>query len=196
MHFFKTSFKNLPIQRKVGLAILLTCGTALAVTALAIFLVQAATFRRTFSRDLEAIGQIIGNNSTAALTFRDNKTAEEILTALKAKPYILQAAIELPDGSEFAAFNSRNLKVGFTGPRADGFRFVGPYLVLTQPIALARERIGTLYLVSDYRREYRSWLHLYATVLGAVLVISILLTLALAAGLQRLISAPILALAA
>src|SRR5690242_2403404 len=151
MQFLKNTFKNLPIQRKIGLAIWLTCAMALMVAMLAILVVQIATFRQTFSRDLQATGQIIGNNSTAALIFKDRSTAQEILSAVKAKPHILQATLELPDGSEFAALKLHQLPAAISHPRVDGSHFISGYLVLAQPILLARERIGTLYLVSDYR---------------------------------------------
>ena len=195
MMALRSYFKRLPIQRKISLAILVTCGTALAVTAVAIFLAQLVTFRQSFTRDLEAIGGMIGNNSTAALTFNDKKAAEEIVSAVKAKSHILKAAIELPDGSEFAAFTGRRLAAAAQPPKADGFHFVGPYLMLNQPIMLDGQRIGTLHLVSNYQAEYRRSLQLYAAILAAVLLVSILLALALANRLQKLIAAPILGLA-
>src|SRR5689334_23331732 len=102
MSKLKAFFKDLPIERKIRVAILLTCCTALISSAAAVFLAQLVSFRQTFTGDLQAIGTMIGNSSTATLSFRDRKTAEEILAALKVKAHILQATIDLPEGGTLA----------------------------------------------------------------------------------------------
>jgi PAS domain S-box-containing protein len=190
----KTYLKNLSIRRKISSAIFLTCGTALVIAATAILVVHSITFRRSFSRDLEAIGAILGNNSATALRLKDHRSAEEILGAVKAKSHILHASIRLADGSEFAAFD-RAPGRGIPACQEDGAHFRGGYLILNQPIVRAGERIASLRLVSDYRSESNRSLRLYAAILSAVMVVSVLLTLALSDGLQRVISAPILHLA-
>jgi len=188
-------FKNFPIQRKINFAILFTCATALAVTAAAIFYVQLVTFQHSFKRDTETLGHMIGQTLTASITFKDPQSAAEILAAVSAKPQILRASIDLPDGSEFAVFTNQQLTVAPLAPKNDGFHSVGPYLVLNQPVLLAGERIATLRLLCDYQAEYyRSW-RLYASILGSVLLVSVVLALILSNRLQRLISAPILRLA-
>lgn len=188
-------FRNLPIQRKISLGILLTCATALTVGTAAIFVAQLRTFRQTFTSDLQAIGRMLGHNTTAAITFKDGKGAEELLAAVQAKPYILRAAIDLPDGSEFAAYQSPALKSPAPGSTADGLHSAGGLLLLNQPVLLAGERIATLRLVCDYQTEYYRSLRLYLTIMAAALLIAILLALALAGRLERLIATPILNLA-
>ena len=188
-------FKNLPIQRKINFAILFTCGTALMVTAMAIFCVHLVTFQHGFKRDLETLGRMIGQTTTASITFKDPKSAADILAAVSAEPRMLHAAITLPDGSEFAVFTSRKLIHAPVVPAADGFHSIGPYLLLNQPVVLAGERIATLRLLCDYQTEYYRSLRLYAAILTGVLLVSVVLALVLSSRLQRLISAPILCLA-
>ncbi|HZR17833.1 MAG TPA: ATP-binding protein [Verrucomicrobiae bacterium] len=195
MHRLKLGFKNLPIQRKIGVAIQMTCASALAVAAAAIFVAQLITFRQAFTRDLEAIGSILGNNSTAAISFKDRKAAEEILGAVSAKSHILQATLRLPDESVFAEYKASGFSGASVAPKGDGFHFFGPWLVLNRPVLLAGERIATLRLVSNYQNEYRRSFRLYAAILAGVLIASILLTLLLSQRVERLISAPILDLA-
>ncbi len=195
MRALKAGFKNLPIQRKISLVILLTCLTALAVAGAAIFFTQLATFRQNFRRDLEALGQILGNNSIAAVAFKDRNSAQEILEALKAKSHIVRATLELADGTEFATFARGGRRSPPPVPKQDGFQFAEGFLVLNQPVVLAGTRLGTLRLVSDYQTEYRHSLRVYGGILGVVLLVSVLLALALSERLQPLISAPILALA-
>jgi PAS domain S-box-containing protein len=195
MGYFRDFAQDLPIRRKVSLVILLTCGTALAVAAAAIFAFHLATFRRNFTRDMQATAEIIGNNSTAALTFNQAKEAAEILSALKAKPSIVHASIKLPGGEPFATLPDQKLRLPPPAPNSDGFQFVGRYLFLHQPILLAGERIGTLHLVSDYRTESSRSLLLYGAILALVSMVSVLLALVLSSRLQGLVSDPILRLA-
>src|SRR5690348_1361359 len=195
LHRLLQLFKNLPIQRKISLGILFTCVTALAVGTAAIFFAQLRTFRQGFTSDLQAIGQMLGHNTTAAITFKDGKGAEELLAAVQAKPYILGASIDLPDRSEFAAYRSPALKSAPPAWPADGLHTAGGLLLLNQPVLLAGERIATLRLVCDYQTEYYRSLRLYLTIMAAAVLVSILLALALASRLERLIATPILNLA-
>src|SRR5690348_11482030 len=158
-------FRNLPIQRKISFGILATCATALTVAAAALFLAQQQTFRQSFTSDLKAIARMLGHNTTAAITFKDRKGAEDLLAAVQAKPYILRAAIDLPEGAEFAVYQSSELKGPPPGAHADGLHSAGGFLLLNQPVLLAGERIATLRLVCDYQTEYRRSLRLYLTIL-------------------------------
>jgi two-component system, NtrC family, sensor kinase len=187
-------FKNLSISKKISAAILLTCGTALAVAGAAIFVAQLATFRQSFTSDLDAIGQMLGHNTTASITFNDRKGAEDLLAAVRAKPYILRASLALPDGREFASFLSSKLGSAPSLPGGDGIHQAGRYLALNQPVILAGERIATLTLLCDYQTEYDRSLRLYAAVLFVVLLVSVLLALVISHRLQRLITAPLLKL--
>ena len=189
-------FRNLSIQRKISFGILFTCAIALAVAAVAIFLTQLTTFRERFTRDLEAISWMLAHNTTAAIAFKDQQGAEDLLAAVQAKPFILRASIDLPDGTEFAAYQKKGLKGLPNFPRQDGLRAIDGYLTLNQAVVLAGERIATLRLLCDYQTEYRLSLRLYLSILGEVLIVAVLLALLLSNRLQALIAAPILNLAA
>ncbi|MBI2949112.1 MAG: HAMP domain-containing protein [Verrucomicrobia bacterium] len=183
---------NLPIKRKLILVILLTSTAALLVASLAFFVFQILTVRHGFVRDLDALSDIIANQSNVAVGFNDKKTAREILTALKAKPYIVAASIE-KNGEEFARFGSREggLPVGLT----NGYRFEGDYLLHARPIVLDAEQVGTLYLRSEYQKAYAELVRVHLGILVVVLAGAILLTLVLSTRVQRVISDPILHLA-
>lgn len=195
MKRIQRAFKDFPIARKINFTILLTCGGALVIAAVAIFVVQLLTFQHTFKRDLEGTGRMLGQTATAAITFKEKSSATEILAAVSAKPCIFRASINLPDGSEFAAYERAKVSLGPDVLKTDGVCSAGPFLVLNQAVVLAGERIATLHLVCDYQTQYRRSLWLYAAILGGVLLASALFALALSNRLQRLISSPILSLA-
>ena len=60
------SFRNLPIQRKLTLAMLLTTAVALALACAAFFVYEFITYRDTLERDMTVLADVLGQNSTAA----------------------------------------------------------------------------------------------------------------------------------
>lgn len=195
MRFPGTIFRNLPIQRKIAAVILLTCASALAVTAVALFYVQLAQFRAHFASDVASTGQMLGSHSTMPVAVRDSLAEQELLRPLNTKSAIVYASVTLPDGTLFAEFGAPQSGPPPAFPPQDGFHFVGSYLLLNQPILQSRHRLGTLHLLADYQAEHRQSLHAYGSMLLCVLLVSILLSLLVSDRLQRLISAPILSLA-
>jgi hypothetical protein len=77
-------FKNLSIKRKLTMINQLTTALALVVAIVSFIVFENISFRSTLVRELSINAEIIANNSTAAITFDDQKPAEEILSALRA----------------------------------------------------------------------------------------------------------------
>ncbi len=188
--------RDLPIQRKMLAMTLLICGAVLCVVVVALFIFQVLNFRINFRRDTATLGVIIANNSTAALAFKDDRTATEVLGALKAKPTVVTASLVLPDGSLFAHYGEEaKAQVWSQFPAADEPRFTGGQLLVTQPVKLGHEQIGTLYLRSDYRQTFQELLGFYGEVVLAVMLVSIGLAVYLSTRLGWTITSPVLELA-
>jgi PAS domain S-box-containing protein len=188
----------MPLQRKLTLIILLTSGVVTSLACAGLFIFQFANFRKDYIRDLEALAKMFADNSTAAVTFNDRKSAEETLGALRAKPRIVSAEIRLPGGAQFARYGAdeTGLNPEAAEPRNGGsYWFWHENLIMPERIELDGKRIGTLYLWSDYGSDYRALLRLDTGILLAVGVFSILLSYLLSNRLQQLISGPILKLA-
>ena len=189
-------FQDLPIQRKMLVMTLLICGAVLCVAIVALFTFQVLNFRSNFQRDTATLAEVIANNSTAAFAFKDDKTAAEVVAALHAKPSVLAASLVLPNGAVFAHFGAaEDEKARAQFPPAGEQRFVGGHLLVTQPVILKKERIGTLYLRSDYQKTFRQLLGLYAWVITGITGVSIGLAVFLSSRLGRRITDPILQLA-
>jgi len=189
-------FRDLPIQQKMLVMTLLICGAVLCVAIATLFTFQVLNFRSNFQHDAATLAVIIANNSTAALTFKDEGTATEVVRALKAKPTVVAASLVSPDGSLFAHFGrSENAKALAQFPPAGEFLFTGGHLLLTQPVELNREQIGTLYLRSNYQQTFLKLLGFYALVILGVLIVSISLAVFLSGRLGRTITHPVLQLA-
>jgi len=109
-------FRDLSIKRKLQLIIMLTAGAALVVACGAFLAYDRLAFRSTMTTDLSILAEIVGSNSTAALSFNDPKAAEEILRGLKAKPHIVAAAIYTSDGKVFARYIRADAQQEFQPP--------------------------------------------------------------------------------
>jgi C4-dicarboxylate-specific signal transduction histidine kinase len=188
--------RNIPIRRKLTLVVLVSSTAALLVASTALFAFQIYTFRQNFMRDLASLGQIISANSTAAITFGDSDAAHEILTGLKVKQQIEDAAIVLPNGKVLARVGDGSAGVPVADyPVNTGFKFQDGDLLQTQEIRMDNAKIATLYLRSAYGRMYGDLLHLYLFTLAVVLALSSGIAFAISSQLQRVISVPIQKLA-
>ena len=108
---------------------------------------------------------------------------------------MLGAFIRLTDGTTAARYG-RDLP-GFEEhpPKDDGFHTVEGELVYVHPITDDQQRVGTIYLLSDYRARSVRLHGLYASILVAVLASSFLIAVVVSSRLERVISGPIHALA-
>ena len=190
------SLRDFPIQKKMLAMTLLICGAVLCVAVAALFIFQILNFRSNFERDTATVAVIIANNSTAAMAFNDNQAATEVVGALQAKPNIVAASLALPDGALFAHYGkveTATSKAQF--PPVGQNRFTDGQLLVTQPVLLKREKIGTLYLRSDYQRTFFALLRFYGLVVVGITIVSSGLAVFLSSRLGRGITSPILELA-
>ena len=189
------SFADLPIKRKLTLAIMLTSLTALGLASAGFVIYEQVTYRRTMVNDLTTLANVIGATSTAALTFEDTQAAREFLAALKTKPRIVAACFYTKDGRFFVGYWRDGSEAECSAaPSENGHRFVQGHLVLSHPVVEKGGRIGTLYIKSDLQ-EMQARFRLYVMIVGIVLVTSVAGAFVLAEVLQWRISAPVLALA-
>ena len=169
--------------------------------------------RTALIEKVATLADVIGTNSTAALTFNDQKSAEATLSALSAESEIVGAAIYAKDGTLFALYlnpqkrGSAMLPNVEWGPATSGrqrpaaagasqakHRFTAHYLEMTREIVLEGEVIGSVYLKSTLADLYRQlgWYVIFAV---SALIPSLLIAYLLSSRLQRIISRPIMGLA-
>lgn len=157
---------------------------------------ELVTFRQGMTRDLSTLAEIIGNESTSALSFEDQERAQEILGALKAKKHIVAAALYEANGHLLARYQQTNTAPNFfpAWPEKAGSRVENNNLVLFQGIRLQGDLVGTLYLKSDMG-EMSERLGRYAALILIFMLASTVITYFLSSALQRIISRPIFHLA-
>jgi signal transduction histidine kinase/ActR/RegA family two-component response regulator/HAMP domain-containing protein len=184
-------FRNLSIQRKLTLMIMAASTVALLLVSAGFVTYEVVTFRRSMIRDLSSLAELLGNQSTAALTYDDKPAAEEILSGASARRHIVAARLYKGD-KPFAQY-PLSFRAGEplpAHPEPQGFRFESDRLVLFYEIKLAGEQIGTLCLASTLD-EVHERLTRYAGIIAIFILTSSLVTYLLSLVLQRIISRPI-----
>lgn len=93
-----------PVKTKLSFIVLITSALLMAVMAVGVIVDKTRSYRSKSLNSSMVLAAVIGENSTAALSFRDQVTAKEILTALKAEKDILEAALYNSEGTLFSHY--------------------------------------------------------------------------------------------
>ena len=188
------AFRDIPIQRKLMRVILITSGTVLLLTSLALFSFELLRFQKNAQGQLSTLGQIIAANSTAALAFDSRDDANQILATLSARPSIVVACLYNANGEPFAYYPSSLSVNDLPAVKKDGNLIELSHFAVFQPVVNENKRLGTLYLKSNMVIIYERF-RTYGLIVVSVIAISFLLAYLLSRKLQQLISKPILLLA-
>ena len=189
-------FHDIPIQRKLMLVIMLTSTTALLVATVAVATFCWKTVHGALVNDLEAVADIVGANSTAAIAFHDPKTVAETLASLKTRTEIVSAQIYDRGGKLLGRFdrNATGTPAGQSSGNIIANADTDRCVQIVRPIYLDGEIIGRVHLQADLQQRWAR-LRTLVLIVSVLILISWLVVLMLSTYLQRLISAPILALA-
>jgi hypothetical protein len=187
--------RDLSIRRKLVAVIMLTSGVALIVASAALLLLDALRYQDDLTEDLETLAAVVGDNSAAALMFRDFGAARENVAALAVKPSVEVAALYSRDDIVFAEY--RRTDAATPAPDTPQVLFadrrVGAIEVVRE-VAFRGEPVGTIYVRGTLDELY-GLLFTRALTVGLILLAAWLLTLVLSSWLQHLIADPLLQLA-
>jgi len=202
------SFRNAPIQKKIVAIILLTSGLVLAGSSIVFVINEAVSFRSDARKALESTANVIGNNSVAAVMFKDHHVAEESLAGLQNNESILAAYLLTGDNEVLASYVSAKASPGelpsgmplaadqggvVSGRTLDSLRENAPSwnfhaIDAVSPIMIQGQRAGTVVLRASFR-ELGNRMKRYFVLSGLILLCSIfgayLLSLCLAAEISR-----------
>lgn len=193
-----TPFRDLPLRRKLTWGFVLACSVALLLACVALLTYDSFAFRQTLAMRLVSQAEIVGHNSASALIFNDAAAAQITLSALRADPRVVFAAIYQPNGALFAAYRPSGGASSMPQPpnlteQTDNQSFHGNVLVLTRRIVADESLLGTVYIQYDLEEMFQR-MKRYAGILALVWFVSILLSLVISARVRDIISEPILRL--
>jgi len=182
---------------KLSVALLLPSTLVLLLAGGVLIWYQLANLRRDFARDLQAEAELVANTATAAVTFKDESTAAEILASLRADQRVLFATLATPDKPVFAQYGQARNEPALRGMSPESrVLFREKDVLVSVPVMLDGTQAATLYVLADQRGIYRQMARatLY-TMLLVVMVMGVVAVL-ISRRLHRFVSEPILRLSA
>src|SRR6266446_3998197 len=183
------------IRGKLTSIIMLTSMTAVLLACFGSVVDDVIDERHDMNEDLIAIGEVIGTNSTAALTFGDRKAADEVLSVLRTKSSIIAGCLYTGRDVPFATYFQGKPAPLPRRPRAfDGIVRRDGRVELFRSITLDGERVGTLYIAADQREVYAR-MKQDAAFTAAIILVCLIVAFVLSSRLQGRISEPIVELA-
>jgi signal transduction histidine kinase len=188
------SFLSQPIRIKLLGIILVNSIVALILSMAAIAIYDLKEYTSQRIRELNTQAAVIGNSSMAALEFNDVKTATEYLTALRFRERIDAAALYDANRKLFASFTIHDARYPFPAAESSGYRIKNDSLDLFYQIEQNSETVGIVYLHADLGRWSRI-VH-FIGILFIVMLASFGISLWISNKLQRIISVPVLEIAA
>jgi signal transduction histidine kinase/FixJ family two-component response regulator/HAMP domain-containing protein len=189
-------FQDISIKRKLTAIIMIASTVALLLVSAGFVAYELFTFRLTMATDISTLGTIIGDRSTAVLSFKDKEGAEQIIGGFRIKRHITGAALYDETGKLFTVYRSADAPAEAfpQTPGPEGARFEGDRLVFFKQIYDGGGLEGTICVKSDLKELDQRFTR-YAGIILLFTVASLLVTLFLSSRLQRIISRPIFQLA-
>jgi len=191
--------KSYSVSSRLTWMNMIVSGAALLLAGAAFLVYDLVTFRETMASSLSIQAEIIGSGSVSALEFDDTRSAKATLSALKASPSILSAAIYTSDHRSFADYtrdpeHRMPLPPEIPAGKTEVQSFQDEHLILGKAIPFQGKTAGFIYIESDLT-ELNDRLTHYAGIVAGILVVSLLAALLISSLSKRAISTPVIHLA-
>jgi len=197
----KVSSSSIKVRLFLILALISTL--VLLVTGGLFYTYEHLTLKQSIYDDLTMQGNIIANNSTAAIAFNDAKAAQRLLTSLRYVESIAAGRILVTASSEpiLAQYIRSDLTASFQfldhrkWLLKDLARTIKKehYLIRIIPVNVKNNRLGYIILYADFSRYNQSLIR-HALIIGLAILIGFFLALILSYFLQQQIIRPVSAL--
>ena len=184
------------LRRKLAQLMALASMIALLLSAVALLLVAGYRNRQQSERDLQTLASVIADNSAAALSFGDARTARRILAAVQANADISLVCLFAadPPTTVFSVWpiSRRNDCPASLAPDTGGI--AADRMWVSKAVRVDGVPLGMLTMTMDLRPQRLALLQ-QAGVTAAVVALALLITFAFALRAQTAMVAPIVALA-
>ena len=192
-----TWFRRQTVASKLTTTALTTSAVTLIAACSVFVTYDYVTLRSRLVRDVTTLADIVGSNSTAALTFSDPAAAADILHATAADGHILRVRLFAANGSVLATYMRPGVSSGsFLPPHTKApdreavALFEADRLRVQRPIALNNEVIGSIVVESD-TTEVSTMVKRFAMVVAGTLLVAFVIAFGLSRATARLIFGPI-----
>jgi two-component system, NtrC family, sensor kinase len=180
---------------KLLLVIMLTSGLAVLATSVTSVLSESIQVRESAVESLSTQADIVALSNVAPLSFDDRESAKEALSAFRANPSVLSAAVFDAKGRVFAHYERPGtLASAADDPPPAGHYIADGVLHLSRPITHRGESLGILHVHYDLAQAYGQLRNNIATS-AAVGLLTALVCYVLGLRFRRVLTRPITELA-
>ena len=183
---------HLSVKHKLMVIAMLVSGSALLMASIAFVIFEEASARKQMTEALSTTAAMTAANSTAGLSFDEAGSVEQALKSLSAQPDIVQACVYDKNGRVFARYLRDGMLKNSAAPAVEnvGCHMDRHRMRLFQPISLAGETIGVIYLEEDLSQlTARLWRYL---LIGSLVMLAATgVAFFLSIRLQKVISGPL-----
>jgi signal transduction histidine kinase/CheY-like chemotaxis protein len=190
-------FRRQTVARKLTTTALITSGVTLLAACTVFATYDYLNLRSRLVRDVTMLADILGSNSTGALTFKDAAAATDTLRANVINEHITEARLFTADGALLGTYVRPGISPRQASPAtargaADAATavFADGRLRVVRPIFLNREMVGSIEVESDTSEVWSRAARFVAVVAGTLLG-AFWIALASSRATSRLIFAPI-----
>jgi signal transduction histidine kinase/ActR/RegA family two-component response regulator len=177
------------VRHKLLAVVLITTLAALVAALMAMVGFTLRDYHKSLIADMATQSELLGHITEPALTFDDQRLAEQNLNLLRFHPKVNAAVIYDENGKEFASYN-RNGEMSLPQvPEQDLVRVEGSNLMVFRGIHSDGELLGTVFLRANYELAQR--MLAYAGIGIGVIGGAMLIALALLVRLQPMVTRPI-----
>ncbi len=176
------------IKRKLQTIILITAAAVLLLSVTLFMMVEIFSSRTETETRLQSLATVLGNNSRAAITFDDARSAKEILSTISSIDGVISATL-LSKNKILAEYHASEFKQ-HEKQINDSDSFFSNWIKVEKPIVFDNDIIGRIIIVSDMSQAHAVLLQQAYMGLG-IFIVSMLLAAILSNKLHRIISTPI-----
>ncbi len=148
----KRYFLQLPIRKKI-LFIVICSGLISILTVLSFFIFfSTERIKENLVQEMQVLAELVGNRSTVAIEFYDERTAKENLNALSVRKSVKAACLYHPNQDLFVQYQAEGKhKASCKNVFNTGYEFEGNYLNVYYTIKIKEEIIGYVNITSDLK---------------------------------------------
>ena len=197
-------FADLPIERKLRVAIVIPAAIAFLIAMGVHTASEVVQFHKDVRERSAAMARFIGANTVTAMKHADEKQAYDVLTALRAEPFVSAADVYTPGGRLLARYRREIASQDLNAPAAESAAsfdanapqevFDSEIYTLRVPITADGKLAGFVKIQTSLSALYAN-LRAYAWTTLGVIIGAVLAAYFIAARLQQQISGPIVNLA-
>jgi signal transduction histidine kinase/ActR/RegA family two-component response regulator len=189
----RTWFRRLPVRHKLVTMIMATTTAALLLSSAGYLFSEYQRSRGDLEEEMISLTELLLENSSAALRFKDPRDASAVLHTLSSDPHVRAACLYLPEGNVLAEFRVPGAQGCPAAPR-EGFAYSTNRVELVRRGMDEGKHTGTVYIRTDIQ-HVTTRLQVQAAIVVALLLATLGVALFLSARLQFVVSDPVVGLA-